>query len=60
MTRKYFGTDGIRGRVGTPPITADFAVRLGRDAGVVFGGGKLAPRVLIGKDPRSSGYMLEA
>ena len=60
MTRKYFGTDGIRGRVGTPPITADFAVRLGRAAGVVFGGGKLAPRVLIGKDPRSSGYMLEA
>ncbi len=60
MTRKYFGTDGIRGRVGTAPITADFAVRLGRAAGVVFGGGKLAPRVLIGKDPRSSGYMLEA
>lgn len=60
MTRKYFGTDGIRGRVGTPPITADFAVRLGRAAGVIFGGGKLAPRVLIGKDPRSSGYMLEA
>ncbi len=60
MTRKYFGTDGIRGRVGTSPITADFAVRLGRAAGVVFGGGKLSPRVLIGKDPRSSGYMLEA
>jgi phosphoglucosamine mutase len=60
MTRKYFGTDGIRGRVGTPPITADFAVRLGRAAGVVLGGGRLSPRVLIGKDPRSSGYMLEA
>jgi phosphoglucosamine mutase len=60
MTRKYFGTDGIRGRVGTPPITADFAVRLGRAAGVVLGGGGSAPRVLIGKDPRSSGYMLEA
>jgi phosphoglucosamine mutase len=59
-SRKYFGTDGIRGLVGQHPITADFAVRLGRAAGVVFGAGKLAPRVLIGKDPRSSGYMLEA
>ena len=58
--RKYFGTDGIRGRVGISPITADFAVRLGRAAGVVLGAGRMAPRVLIGKDPRSSGYMLEA
>lgn len=58
--RKYFGTDGIRGRVGVWPITADFAVRLGRAAGVVLGAGRPAPRVLIGKDPRSSGYMLEA
>ncbi len=60
MTRKYFGTDGIRGRVGVHPITAEFAVRLGRAAGVVLGAGQKAPRVLIGKDPRSSGYMLEA
>jgi phosphoglucosamine mutase len=59
-SRKYFGTDGIRGLVGQFPITADFAVRLGRAAGVVLGAGKLAPRVLIGKDPRTSGYMLEA
>jgi phosphoglucosamine mutase len=58
--RKYFGTDGIRGRVGEHPITAEFAVRLGRAAGVVLGRGKAAPKVLIGKDPRSSGYMLEA
>jgi phosphoglucosamine mutase len=58
--RKYFGTDGIRGLVGQFPITADFAVRLGRAAGVVLGAGKLSPRVLIGKDPRTSGYMLEA
>ena len=58
--RKYFGTDGIRGRVGEHPITAEFAVKLGRAAGVVLGRGKLKPKVLIGKDPRSSGYMLEA
>ncbi len=59
-TRKYFGTDGIRGRVGEHPITAEFAVKLGRAAGVVLGRGKVKPKVLIGKDPRSSGYMLEA
>jgi phosphoglucosamine mutase len=58
--RKYFGTDGIRGRVGVHPITAEFAVKLGRAAGVVLGRGKTKPKVLIGKDPRSSGYMLEA
>jgi phosphoglucosamine mutase len=60
MSRKYFGTDGIRGKVGVPPITAEFAVKLGRAAGTVLAQGKAAPRVLIGKDPRSSGYMLEA
>ncbi len=61
MGRKYFGTDGIRGRVGDLPITPDFVMRLGYAAGRVLtqgGGGK--PTVLIGKDTRISGYMLEA
>lgn len=57
--RKYFGTDGIRGRVGETPITPDFILKLGWAAGKVFarnGGGK----VLIGKDTRISGYMFES
>lgn len=63
MTRKYFGTDGIRGRVGVAPITPDFVMKLGYAAGKVLvrdqaGGTK--PAVLIGKDTRISGYMLEA
>jgi len=63
MTRKYFGTDGVRGRVGTAPITPDIVMRLGYAAGKVLaqaeaGSGK--PVVLIGKDTRISGYMLEA
>ncbi len=65
MGRKYFGTDGIRGRVGQPPITPDFVMRLGFAAGstLVAGDGLPAnehPAVLIGKDTRISGYMLEA
>ncbi|MCG6874874.1 MAG: phosphoglucosamine mutase [Betaproteobacteria bacterium] len=64
MSRKYFGTDGIRGRVGESPITPDFALRLGFAAGMVLarGGqsGEHRPSVLIGKDTRISGYMLEA
>ena len=64
MGRKYFGTDGIRGRVGESPITPDFALRLGFAAGVVLArgdqGGEHRPAVLIGKDTRISGYMLEA
>ena len=65
MTRKYFGTDGIRGLVGEPPITPDFMVRLGYAAGEVLARrGQLSPglrpAVLIGKDTRISGYMLEA
>ncbi len=59
MNRKYFGTDGIRGRVGEAPITPDFMLRLGRAAGAV-----LAPNdrraVVIGKDTRISGYMFES
>ncbi|NLD69787.1 MAG: phosphoglucosamine mutase, partial [Limnobacter sp.] len=81
MARKYFGTDGIRGRVGEPPITPEFMLRLGHAAGRVLAsrvppvaapGGKPGtwaaksraagprPAVLIGKDTRISGYMLEA
>ncbi len=58
MSRRYFGTDGVRGTVGTPPMTVDFALRLASAAARV-----LAPEggtVLIGKDTRLSGYMFEA
>ncbi|HJU08060.1 MAG TPA: phosphoglucosamine mutase [Rhodanobacteraceae bacterium] len=58
-SRKYFGTDGVRGRVGEWPITAEFMLKLGRAAGVVLGDGK-RPLVLIGKDTRVSGYMFES
>ncbi|EQD42507.1 phosphoglucosamine mutase, partial [mine drainage metagenome] len=58
-TRQYFGTDGIRGRVGTWPISADFMLRLGHAAGTVLGRGARGT-VLIGKDTRVSGYMFEA
>jgi len=58
--RKYFGTDGIRGRVGEWPITAEFMLRLGRAAGVALGGSSERPTVLIGKDTRVSGYMFES
>lgn len=63
MARKYFGTDGIRGEVGRPPITPDFVMRLGYAAGQVLAHRATAgdrPTVLIGKDTRISGYMLEA
>lgn len=71
MGRKYFGTDGVRGRVGQLPITPDFVMRLGYAAGkVLAGAGERAaalsgragnrPAVIIGKDTRISGYMLEA
>ncbi|HJV80784.1 phosphoglucosamine mutase [Noviherbaspirillum sp.] len=63
MTRKYFGTDGVRGRVGTLPITPDLVMKLGYAAGKVLaqaGSSSGKPVVLIGKDTRISGYMLEA
>jgi len=63
MTRKYFGTDGVRGRVGVLPITPDFVMRLGYAAGKVLAQEETSsgkPAVLIGKDTRISGYMLEA
>ena len=60
MTRKYFGTDGIRGTVGQPPITPDFVLRLAHAVGRVLKKTESRPRVLIGKDTRISGYMLES
>jgi phosphoglucosamine mutase len=66
MSRKFFGTDGVRGRVGTPPITPDFVLKLGYCAGKVLSRADVAPphrdrpAVLIGKDTRISGYMLES
>ncbi|RPI47920.1 MAG: phosphoglucosamine mutase [Betaproteobacteria bacterium] len=66
MGRKYFGTDGIRGRVGEMPIMPDFVMRLGYAAGKVLASADWhlsqgeRPAVLIGKDTRISGYMLEA
>ena len=60
MTRKYFGTDGVRGTVGESPMTPDFVMRLGYAAGKVLSGQGRHPAVLIGKDTRISGYMIEA
>lgn len=60
MTRKYFGTDGIRGTVGQAPITPDFVLRLAHAVGRVLKGTESHPTVLIGKDTRISGYMLES
>jgi phosphoglucosamine mutase len=62
MGRKYFGTDGIRGRVGDAPITPEFVMRLGYAAGRVLAQrtAGIKPAVLIGKDTRVSGYLLEA
>src|SRR5690349_21277988 len=66
MSRKYFGTDGVRGRVGTAPITPEFVLKLGYCAGLVLSRADMAPphrnrpAVLIGKDTRISGYMLES
>src|SRR5690606_18814118 len=61
--RKYFGTDGVRGAVGGPTINAEFALRLGYAAGRVLARqqpGRGRPTVVIGKDTRISGYMLES
>ncbi|AYQ29262.1 MULTISPECIES: phosphoglucosamine mutase [unclassified Polaromonas] len=60
MTRKYFGTDGIRGTVGQAPITPDFVLRLAHAVGRVLRRTESRPTVLIGKDTRISGYMLES
>ena len=63
MSRTYFGTDGIRGTVGQAPITPDFMLRLGHAVGRVLkrsGKGTRRPTVIIGKDTRISGYMIES
>jgi phosphoglucosamine mutase len=60
MTRKYFGTDGIRGLTNSAPMTAAMAMKVGQAAGVKFLRGDHKHRVLIGKDTRLSGYMLES
>jgi phosphoglucosamine mutase len=60
MGRKYFGTDGIRGTVGQAPITPDFVLRLAHAVGRVLKRTESRPTVLIGKDTRISGYMLES
>jgi phosphoglucosamine mutase len=59
MSLKYFGTDGVRGRVGEHPITADFMLKLGRAAGIALAKGDKRA-VVIGKDTRISGYMFES
>jgi phosphoglucosamine mutase len=60
MSRRYFGTDGIRGTVGMAPITPDFMLRLGHAVGSVLRRGDAKPTVIIGKDTRISGYMIES
>ncbi|MFZ1813978.1 MAG: phosphoglucosamine mutase [Rhizobiaceae bacterium] len=59
MSRKYFGTDGIRGRANKPPMTAEVAMKVGMAAGVAFRRGDHRHRVVVGKDTRLSGYMIE-
>ena len=60
MTRKFFGTDGIRGLTNSPPMTAETALRVGQAAGTYFLRGDHRHRVVIGKDTRLSGYMMES
>jgi phosphoglucosamine mutase len=60
MSKQYFGTDGIRGTVGQPPITPDFVLKLAHAVGHVLRKTENRPTVLIGKDTRISGYMLES
>ncbi|MGE3248010.1 MAG: phosphoglucosamine mutase, partial [Beijerinckiaceae bacterium] len=58
MSRRYFGTDGVRGRANVS-ITPDLAMRLGQAAGLMFTRGEHRHRVVIGKDTRLSGYLIE-
>ena len=60
MARKFFGTDGIRGLTNTHPMTAEMAMRIGMAAGAHFVRGDHRHRVVIGKDTRLSGYMMES
>src|SRR5690349_21914584 len=59
MTRSLFGTDGVRGRANAEPMTAEIAMRIGMAAGQVFNRGDHRHRVVVGKDTRLSGYMIE-
>ena len=59
MSGRYFGTDGIRGRANKFPMTADIAMKVGMAAGMSFQRGKHRHRVVLGKDTRLSGYMIE-
>jgi phosphoglucosamine mutase len=59
MSRLLFGTDGVRGRANSDPMTAEIAMRIGMAAGQVFNRGDHRHRVVIGKDTRLSGYMIE-
>jgi len=59
MTRSLFGTDGVRGRANSSPMTAEIAMRIGMAAGQVFNRGGHRHRVVVGKDTRLSGYMIE-
>src|SRR5918992_793830 len=60
MSRRYFGTDGIRGLANRHPMTSEVALKVGMAAGRVFSNGKHRHRVVIGKDTRLSGYMIES
>ena len=59
MTRKFFGTDGIRGQANSHPMTSEIAMKVGMAAGRIFRRGEHSGRVVIGKDTRLSGYMVE-
>src|SRR6187397_3633761 len=60
MARKFFGTDGIRGSANSSPMTSEVALRVGMAAGTLFTNGSYRHRVVIGKDTRLSGYMIES
>jgi phosphoglucosamine mutase len=59
MARKYFGTDGVRGRANSGAMTADMVLKIGMAAGNLYRRGNHRHRVVIGKDTRLSGYMIE-
>ena len=60
MTQRYFGTDGIRGQANRPPMTSEVALKVGMAAGKYIADGTHRHRVVIGKDTRLSGYMIES
>ncbi|MGK2923353.1 MAG: phosphoglucosamine mutase, partial [Methyloceanibacter sp.] len=60
MARKFFGTDGIRGSANSYPMTSEVALKVGMAAGKLFTNGSYRHRVVIGKDTRLSGYMIES